>query len=76
MRLEPHSHRGLIEVNVLHEVGLLVPISANHSLELKLVQNLRLLVANIWGVHDLVYPFETSLVRDKLVDIVYHDGET
>jgi len=57
MRLEPHSHRGLIEVNILHEVGLLVPVSANHSLELKLVQNLRLLVANIWGVHDLVYPF-------------------
>ena len=45
--LEPHSDWGLSEVNVLHEVGLLVAVGAYHSLELELVKNLRLFISDV-----------------------------
>jgi hypothetical protein len=45
--LEPHGHWGLVEIDVLHEVGLLVAVSPDHSLELELVKNLRLFVTNV-----------------------------
>lgn len=45
--LKPHGHRGLVKVHILHEVGLLVAVSTYHSLELELVQNLRLFVTDV-----------------------------
>lgn len=40
MSLESHGHWSFSEVNILDEVGLLVAVSADHSLELELVENL------------------------------------
>ena len=45
--LEPHGHWGLVEVHILHEVGLLVAVSPDHCLELELVKNLRLFITNV-----------------------------
>lgn len=45
--LEAHGHWRLVEIDVLHEIGLLVAISPDHSLELELVKNLRLFVTDV-----------------------------
>lgn len=76
MSLEPHGNGSLSEVYVLHEVSLLVAISSNHSLELELVQNLRLFVSDVRRLIYLVDPLEASLVGYKLVDIVDDYRET
>jgi hypothetical protein len=40
MSLESHSHWSLLEIDIFDEVSLFVTVGANHSLELKLVEDL------------------------------------
>ena len=76
MSLEAHVDRVLLEVDILHEVGLLVAVGTNHSLELELVQDLANFVAHLGVLHDFIDPLKTSFVGDELVDVIDHDGQT
>jgi hypothetical protein len=40
MSLESHSHWSLLKIDIFDEVSLFVTVGANHSLELKLVEDL------------------------------------
>lgn len=76
MSLESHCHWSFVEVNILDEVGLFMTVSADHSLKLELMENLRLLITDVRRIHDLVNSLKASLVRDELVDVVDHNRET
>jgi hypothetical protein len=71
--LEAHGHWRLVEIDVLHEVGLLVAIVSDDGLPLELETDAGFLISELLRATDLVDPRETRFIRDKLVDAVYHD---
>ena len=54
MRLEPHVHRILFEVDILDDVGLFVSISPDDRLELELVKNPANFVPDLMAAHYLL----------------------
>lgn len=54
--LKAHVDRILVEVDVLNEVGLLMAIGTNHSLELELMLDATLLVTDLWSFQDFMDP--------------------